>query len=83
LLNGSTGRRGLYGLPMGQYSNNIHVWNSLLERAGFALDDVPKDWSAFWSFWCDEVQPAVRKALGRDDIWGIGLAMSAGAADRP
>jgi hypothetical protein len=32
LLNGSTGRRGLYGLPMGRYSNNIHVWNGLLER---------------------------------------------------
>ena len=32
--------------------------------------------SAFWSFWCDQVQPAVRKALGRDDVWGIGLPMS-------
>ncbi len=21
-------------------------------------------------FWCDQVQPAVRKALGRDDVWG-------------
>lgn len=28
--------------------------------------------------WCDTVQPAVRDALGRDDIWGIGLAMSSG-----
>jgi multiple sugar transport system substrate-binding protein len=34
---------------------------------------------AFWSFWCDEVQPAVRKALGRDDVWGIGLPMSVAA----
>ena len=36
---------------------------------------------AFWTFWCDRVQPAVRKALGRDDIWGVGLPMSAAAAD--
>ena len=77
LLDGNTGRRGLYALPMGRYSNHVHVWNSLLERAGFTLADIPKEWEAFWSFWCDQVQPAVRKAMGRDDIWGVGLPMSA------
>ena len=79
LLNGSTGQRGLYALPMGRGSNHIHVWNSLLERAGFTLADVPIEWSAFWAFWCDQVQPAVREALGRDDIWGVGLPMSVAA----
>ena len=62
---------------MGRRSNHLHVWSSLLERAGFTLADIPKEWDAFWSFWCDRVQPAVREALGRDDIWGIGLPMSA------
>jgi multiple sugar transport system substrate-binding protein len=81
LLNGTTGRRGLYALPMGRSANYVHVWKSLLEHAGFSLDDVPKDWERFWSFWCDEVQPAVRKALGRDDIWGVGLYMSAASLE--
>jgi multiple sugar transport system substrate-binding protein len=27
------------------------------------------------------VQPAVREALGRDDVWGVGLPMSAGSPD--
>jgi multiple sugar transport system substrate-binding protein len=81
LLNARTGERALYGLPMGQISNYIHVWESLLERAGLSLDDIPKEWEPFWSFWCDQVQPAVRKALGRDDIWGIGRPMSVEAAD--
>ena len=81
LLNGTIGTRGLYALPMGRNSNHIHVWNSLLERAGFALDDIPKEWQAFWAFWCDEVQPAVRKATAREDIWGVGLPMSAAALD--
>jgi multiple sugar transport system substrate-binding protein len=76
LLNGRTGKRALYALPMGRSTNHIHVWRSLLERAGFTLADVPTQWAPFWSFWCDRVQPAVRKALGRDDIWGVGLAMS-------
>ena len=77
LLNGRTGQRRLYGLPMGRRSNHLHVWGSLLERGAFTLADIPTEWDAFWSFWCDEVQPAVREALGRDDIWGIGLPMSA------
>jgi multiple sugar transport system substrate-binding protein len=76
LVNGSTGRRGLFALPMGRSSNHVHVWKSLLQRAGFTLADIPKEWSAFWSFWCDQVQPAVRRATGREDIWGVGLPMS-------
>jgi multiple sugar transport system substrate-binding protein len=48
----------------------------MLEEAGFTLADIPKDWTTFWSFWCDQVQPAARRAKGRDDIWGIGLPMS-------
>jgi multiple sugar transport system substrate-binding protein len=81
LLDGSTGRRGLFALPMGRHSNHLHVWNSLLAQAGFTLDDLPKEWDAFWSFWCDQVQPAVRRATGRDDIWGVGLPMSVAAPD--
>ena len=66
---------------MGRFSNHIHAWNSLLERAGFTLAHVPQGWEAFWSFWCDRVQPAVRKALGREDVWAVGLPMSAAAID--
>jgi multiple sugar transport system substrate-binding protein len=81
LLNGRTDQHGLYALPMAWGSNHVHVWRSLLEQAGFTLADIPKEWEAFWAFWCDRVQPAVRKALGRDDIWGIGLFMSAAALE--
>ena len=76
LLDGTTGRRGLYLLPMGLATHHVHVWKSLLERAGFTPADIPNEWDAFWAFWCDQVQPAVRRATGREDIWGIGLPMS-------
>jgi multiple sugar transport system substrate-binding protein len=69
---------GLYGLPMGRTIYYIHVWKGLLERAGFHLADIPKEWDSFWSFWCEAVQPAVRKAMGREDIWGVGLSMGVG-----
>jgi multiple sugar transport system substrate-binding protein len=81
LLNGRTGQRGLYALPMARASNHVHVWKDLLEEVGFTLEDIPEEWDAFWSFWCDQVQPAVREATGRDDIWGIGLPMSVEASD--
>jgi multiple sugar transport system substrate-binding protein len=77
----SAGQRALIALPMGRTNNHVHVWKSLLEEAGFTLDDIPKEWDAFWAFWCDEVQPAVRRATGRADIWGVGLPMSVEAGD--
>src|SRR3954469_3753108 len=77
----STGQRGLYALPMGRDTNHVHVWLSLLERAGFRREDIPTEWEPFWSFWCDTVQPAVRKALGRQDVWAVGAPMSAGVND--
>ena len=65
LLDEKTKQRALYALPVGRTSNHVHVWKSLLERAGFTLASVPKEWEAFWSFSCDQVQPAVRRATGR------------------
>jgi multiple sugar transport system substrate-binding protein len=80
-LNVSTGQKALYGLPIGRTTYYVHVWKSLLDRAGLTLGDIPKEWDAFWSFWCDQVQPAVRRALGRDDIWGVGLSMAPAGPD--
>ena len=81
LLDATTDRRGLFLLPVGFATHHVHAWKSLLERAGFTLADIPKEWDAFWSFWCDQVQPAVRQALGRNDLWGVGLTMSVDSVD--
>ena len=76
LPNATTGRRALYALPMGFSTHHVHIWRNLIEEAGLTINDIPSQWEAFWSFWCDEVQPAVRKATGRDDIYRVGLPMS-------
>jgi multiple sugar transport system substrate-binding protein len=81
LLDATTGRRALHALPIAFSTHTVHIWRNLLEQAGFTLADVPKQWDAFWSFWCDRVQPAVRQATDRDDIWGVGLSMSAEGVD--
>ena len=81
LLNGRTGQRGLYALPMGRHSNHVHVWNSLLERAGFTLADIPEGVGGVLVVL---VRPGAAGGasgpLGRDDIWGVGLPMSAGGS---
>jgi multiple sugar transport system substrate-binding protein len=81
LLNQKIGQRALYALPMGRTTHHVHVWKSLLAQAGLTLQDIPKEWNAFWSFWCDQVQPALRRATGRDNIWGVGRPMSIEAGD--
>jgi multiple sugar transport system substrate-binding protein len=81
LLNARTQQRALYAVPIARATNYLHVWKSLLERAGLSLADIPREWDTFWSFWCDQVQPAVREATGRDDIWGMGLPMEGGPGD--
>jgi multiple sugar transport system substrate-binding protein len=81
LFNAKTGKKALYGLPIGRSTVHIHVWKNLLAQASLTLADIPRDWEEFWTFWCDRVQPAVRRAAGREDIWGIGLPLSADAVD--
>ena len=76
-----TGRTAYYAVPIEQFGHYIHVWKSLLDQAGIGVEQIPREWDAFWAFWCDTVQPAVRQATGRDDIYGIGLPMSADASD--
>ena len=76
LLNATTGRRGLYAAADGPRDPPRPRLEEPARTGGLHARGHPKEWEAFWSFWCDQVQPAVRQALGRDDIWGIGLPMS-------
>jgi multiple sugar transport system substrate-binding protein len=41
LVDGTTGERGLYALPIGVTTHHVHVWRNLLELTGFTLEDVP------------------------------------------
>ncbi len=79
LLNGETGERSYYAIPWAQMTPHVHYWHDLLEKAGFTEDDIPEDWNAFFSFWCDEVQPALREQGER--IYGLGLGTGTASND--
>ena len=42
--------RTYYGVPYLGATLPFHIWNSLVEKAGFKLADAPKTWDAFWDF---------------------------------
>src|SRR5262245_33640047 len=43
-------KRGSYYVPDRAAVAPFHVWNSLVEKAGYKLSDAPKTWDAFWDF---------------------------------
>lgn len=80
LLNEKTGKKAYYGFPMKQQSLHVEIWGDMLEKAGFKPSDVPTTWREYWSFWCDKVQPAYRKASG-SRVFGIGAPMGVESTD--
>ena len=77
--NGQAGGRGYYRMPIGLNSMHIHVWQSLMDQAGIPMSAIPGEWAAFWDFWCDQVQPAVRKTTDHEKAFGVGLTLSTSA----
>ena len=54
-------KRGFYGVPFKGATLNIPVWKSLIEKAGYKVSDMPKNWDAFFDFF-KPVQDKLREA---------------------
>ena len=73
-------KKAYYGFPLKQQSMHVQIWGDLLEKAGFKQSDIPTDWEGYWSFWCDKVQPAIRKATGTR-MYAVGQPMGVESTD--
>ena len=73
-------KRAYYGFPLKQQSMHVQIWNDMLEKAGYKVSDIPTTWNDYWSFWCDKVQPAIRKATGQR-IYAVGQPMGVESTD--
>jgi multiple sugar transport system substrate-binding protein len=80
LYNGVTKKKGYYGFPLKQQSMHVQIWGDMLEQAGFKVSDIPTKWEDYWSFWCDKVQPASRKATN-SRVYGVGQPMGVESTD--
>ena len=78
--NSVTKKRSFYYAPYKTAVFPIHIWNSLVEKAGYKLADAPKTWDAFWDFF-KPMQQKLRDK-GMRGIYALGLqATTAGPVD--
>ena len=77
--NNATKQRSFYGVPEVGATLPFHIWNSLVEKAGFKLADAPKTWDAFWDF-LKPVQDNLRKQ-GMRSVYAQGLQVTSNGVD--
>ncbi|NML44902.1 carbohydrate ABC transporter substrate-binding protein [Ramlibacter sp. G-1-2-2] len=80
LYNDASKKRAYYAFPLKQQTMHIQYWKDMLAEAGFKESDIPKEWNAYWNFWCDKVQPASRQKSGKRNF-GIGQPMGVDSSD--
>jgi multiple sugar transport system substrate-binding protein len=79
LFNNATKKKSWYAVPTQQQVAHIHYWADWLAEIKLADKDIPREWNAFWNFWCDKVQVDLRKTGKR--TYGVGHTVSASASD--
>jgi multiple sugar transport system substrate-binding protein len=69
--NNFTKSRGTYFAPYKMIVSPFHIWNSLVEKAGYKMADAPKTWDAFWDFF-KPMQKNLRDK-GMRGVYALGL----------
>src|SRR6516162_8710315 len=78
--NNVTKKRGAYFAPYKVFVSPFHIWNSLVEKAGYRMADAPTTWDAFWDFF-KPMQKKLRDK-GMRGVYALGLqATTTGPAD--
>ncbi len=72
-------RRGVYGVPFTVDVFTNHIWRSLVEKAGYQIEDIPKTWDAFYDFFKD-VQRKLR-TQGVRNVYGLGFQVTTNGGD--
>src|SRR5262249_52822141 len=79
LYNNVTKKRGYTVVPMKIAGWPFHIWQSLVEKAGFKISDIPNRWDAFLDFFMP-VQDALRKQ-GMRNVYAYGYQLTANGVD--
>ncbi len=80
LYNNAKQTRAYYAYPIKQQTMHIQYWKDMLGDAGFSEADIPKDWKAYWNFWCEKVQAGHRAKTGTRSF-GTGFPMGVDSSD--
>jgi multiple sugar transport system substrate-binding protein len=77
--NNVTKKRAYYAVPMKCSAVPFNIWQSLIEKAGYKLNDIPNTWDAFLDFFMP-VQDKLR-AQGMRNIYAYGYQLTANGVD--
>lgn len=77
--NDVTKKRAYYAVPMKCAGIPFHIWQSLIEKAGYKIADIPNTWDAFLDFF-KPVQDKLR-AQGMRNIYAYGYQLTANGVD--
>src|SRR5215471_14281896 len=68
--NNVTKKRSIYYVPVKTAVLPFHIWNSMVEKAGYKMSDAPKTWDAFWDFF-KPMQKKLRETMR--GVYALGL----------
>ncbi len=77
--NSAAKKRSYYLVPYQTASLPNHIWRSLVEKAGYKIEDIPKTWDAYYSFF-KGVQTKLRDQ-GMRNVYGLGFQVTAQGND--
>jgi multiple sugar transport system substrate-binding protein len=77
--NNLTKKRAYYAVPMKCSAVPFNIWQSLIEKAGYKIEDIPNTWDAFLDFFMP-VQDKLR-AKGMRNIYAYGYQLTANGVD--
>jgi multiple sugar transport system substrate-binding protein len=77
--NNVTKKRAYYAVPMKCSAVPFNIWQSLVEKAGYKISDIPDTWDAFLDFFMP-VQDKLR-AQGMRNIYAYGYQLTANGVD--
>jgi multiple sugar transport system substrate-binding protein len=72
-------RRSFYRVPYTASVSGNHIWGSLVQKAGYTIEDIPKTWDAFYDFF-KGVQKKLREQ-GMRHVYGLGFQVTTNGAD--
>jgi multiple sugar transport system substrate-binding protein len=68
-----------YGVPMKVASTTLHIWQSLVTKAGYKVSDIPNTWDAFIDFFLP--MQAKLRAQGMRHLYAWGTEVSTNGVD--
>ena len=72
--NKATKKRSYFLCPIKQGTTPFHIWGDLVEKAGFKMEEIPKNWDGIWTY-LKQVQAPLR-AKGMRKIYACGLQIT-------